>query len=223
MELQGEERGILLRSKLFSGLAPEKLSDLLFCLRAQREEFAPGEPVVQEGDRVQSVGLVLGGHGHSLKSGRDGEPLIVSLLGPGSFVGILLAASRNHLSPVTVEAIDALSVIFFPAERLIFPCEKGCADHALLVRNFLDSVAEQSLTLNDRIACLLRPTVREKVLSYLSPISEEHGKNREFTIPLDRNAMARYLNVERSALSRELSRMKAEGLIDYRKNRFRLF
>ncbi len=88
-------------------------------------------------------------------------------------------------------------------------------------------MAEQSLSLNDRIACLLRPSVREKVLSYLTRVSAEKeaavpGGGKEFDLPLDRNAMARYLNVERSALSRELSRMRDDGLIEYRKNHFRL-
>ena len=77
------------------------------------------------------------------------------------------------------------------------------------------------MSLNDRIGCLVQPTVRKKVSAYLTRLSEEKG-TREFTIPLDRSAMANYLNVERSALSRELSHMKADGLIEYRMNRFRL-
>ena len=82
-------------------------------------------------------------------------------------------------------------------------------------------MAEKSLTLNDRIDCLVRRGVREKVQVYLLDMAKERG-SPEFTIPLDREAMAGYLNVDRAALSRELSRMKAEGLIEYRKSFFRL-
>ncbi len=221
MELTEEEREVLRRSKLLSGIAPDRLPELLACLGAHRESFPAGAYVLREGRQVESVGIVLSGHARSLKLSKEGEPLIISLLESGSFIGVLLAASRDRASPVAVQAQEELSVMFFPAERLIFPCETPCGDHALLLRNFLDSVAAQSLSLNDRIDCLIRRSVREKVEAYLFRAAEEKGQ-REFTVPLDRNAMANYLNVERSALSRELSRMKADGLIEYRKNRFRL-
>lgn len=219
MELTQEERELLLRSKLFYGVAQERLDTLLTCLGAKRRDYPAGAVVIHEGEQVEEVGLVLSGHACSLKHVEHGEPLMISLQERGSFLGVLLAASRSRKSPLTVQTQEELSVLFFPAERLIFPCERSCADHTLLLRNFLDSVAEMSLTLNDRIECLIRPSVREKVTAYLQRVSQERG-TREFTIPLDRTAMARYLNVERSALSRELSRMKAEGLIDYRKNHF---
>lgn len=226
MQLSQDEWETLERSKLFEGISPEKLEPMLSCLGARREEYRPGEFVLREGEQVDQVGLVLSGHARSLKTDGAGAPLIVSLLERGSFLGILLAASRSRESPVAVQAQEPLSVLFFPAERLIFPCEKICPEHSLLLRNFLDSVAEKSLELNDRIGCLLRPTVREKVCAYLRRAAMEKGSDRipavEFSIPLDRNAMAGYLNVERSALSRELSRMKSDGLIDYRKNSFRL-
>lgn len=221
MELTPSDRETLLRSKLFAGIAEDRLTELLPCLGAVRREYPAGAVVIREGEQVQDVGLVLSGHARSLKKVDGGPPLIISLQERGSFLGVLLAASRERKSPLTVEAQDALCVLFFPAECLIFPCEKNCGDHALLLRNFLDSVAEMSLTLNDRIECLIRPSVREKITAYLSRVSKERG-SREFSIPLDRSAMARYLNVERSALSRELSRMKAEGLLDYRKNVFSL-
>ena len=144
--------------------------------------------------------------------------MIISLLEKGSFIGILLAASRDRRSPVSVQAQETLDGLFLPAERMIHP---DSGEQEILLRNFLDSVAEQSLTLNDRISCLIRHSVREKVSTYLSRLARE--KNcREFSIPMDRNAMANYLNVERSALSRELSHMRADGLIEYRKSFFRL-
>lgn len=219
MELTQEERELVLSSKLFFGVEEERLDSLLSCLSAERRDYPAGAVVIDEGGQVNEVGLVLSGHACSLKHVAHGDPLMISLQERGSFLGVLLAASRSRKSPLTVQAQEDLSVLFFPAERLIFPCEQSCADHALLLRNFLDSVAEMSLTLNDRIECLIRPSVREKVSAYLRRVSMERGTNT-FTIPLDRSALARYLNVERSALSRELSRMKAEGLIDYRKNHF---
>lgn len=221
MELTHEEQETVLQSKLFYGVTPQHLGALLTCLTAERRHYPAGAIVIEEGEQVHQVGLVLSGHARSLKKVENSEPLIISLQEKGSFLGVLLAASRTRKSPLTVQAQEDLSVLFFPAERLIFPCEQSCADHAMLLRNFLDSVAEMSLTLNDRIECLIRPSVREKITAYLQRVSQERGTT-SFTVPLDRSAMARYLNVERSALSRELSRMKAEGLIDYWKNHFEM-
>ena len=220
MDLQPSEQEILLRTKLFAGVRPDGLQRLLDALDARRQTYAPGEYVLREGDQVFDVGVVLSGHARSLNTDEAGEPLIITLLEKGSFIGVLLAASRERRSPVSVQAQETLEVLFLPAERLIHPLA-GTADTEILLRNLLDSVAEQSLTLNDRISCLIRHSVREKVGTYLIRLAAEKGC-REFSIPMDRNAMANYLNVERSALSRELSRMRADGLIDYRKNEVRI-
>lgn len=227
MELTQREIELLLGTKLFRGIGSDKLLEMLTCLYARRKSYGPGETVVEEGAEVTEVGIVLSGHARSLTRSASGDPLIISLLEQGSFIGVLLAASRNRKSPVTVEAKEPLSVLFFPAEKLISACEKNCPAHADLLRNYLDSVAEKSLTLNDRIDCLIRRGVREKIMTYLALVSDEKGVcardgAREFAIPLDRNGLADYLNIERSALSRELSRMKRDGLIEYHKNFFRI-
>lgn len=221
MELTQEEQAVLEGSGLFQGISQEKLFSMLSCLQAFRREFAAGELVLREGELAENVGLVLSGHAASLKLGRHGEELILTLLEQGSFLGVLVAASREKKSPVFVRAETPLSVIFFPARQLSSPCESACPEHTQLTRNFLAAVAEKSLTLNDRIDCLVRRGVREKVQVYLLHMAKKRG-SPEFTIPLDREAMAGYLNVDRAALSRELSRMKAEGLIEYRKSFFRL-
>ena len=212
---------ILQGTKLFSGMAPAKIEELLRCLNAHPIKYGAGETIVVEGSEVREVGIVLSGHARSLRSDAAGNQLIITLLETGSFIGVLLAASRDRRSPVSVQAQEPVTVLFFSAERLMTPCEKNCAKHGLLLRNYFDSISEKSLVLHDRIDCLIRHTVREKVLAYLQRAAEE-AHSGSFTIPLDRSAMASYLNVERSALSRELSRMKRDGLIDYSKNRFHL-
>ena len=132
------------------------------------------------------------------------------------------SASSDHKSPVTVEARDDVLVLQSTFERVLTRCKKACPRHDQLLRNYINLVAEKGLVLHERIDCLLRPTIREKILTYLWRMSREQQK-RTFTIPMNRNAMAEYLNVERSALSRELSYMKRDGVIDYHKNTFDCF
>jgi CRP-like cAMP-binding protein len=193
---------------------------MLGCLGAQVRAYGKGEAIHWEGDLVNEVGILLAGRAHSVKDDPSGRAVIVTVLGPGSYIGILLAAGRDKASPVTVEAQTALTAAFFPVKRILGRCPRQCPQHDQLLANFLAGVAEKALHLHERNDCLVKPSVREKTLAYLKKQERERG--RPFRIPLDRAGMARYLNVERSALSRELSRMREAGLINYRKDEFRL-
>jgi CRP-like cAMP-binding protein len=139
----------------------------------------------------------------------------------GGAIGVLLAAKLGQISPLTVQATSESTVIFFPIKTLLMRCKKNCPHHEQLLQNYIGIIAEKGLELHERVNCLLEPTVRQKILAYLRKISHEQ-KSREIILPINRNIMAEYLNVERSALSRELSRMKNDGLIDYKKNKFNI-
>lgn len=174
-----------------------------------------------EGEAVSSFGLLLSGRAQAVKGDAQGRSVILALLKPGDAIGILLAARPGRPSPVTVRVTERAEVLHLPFEGLIAGCKRGCPGADRLLRNYVGIAAEKGLLLHERIDCLLRPTVREKVLAYLRRETERAGRSA-VTLPLDRAAMADYLHVERSALSRELSRMRRDGLIDFCKNRFEL-
>jgi len=212
---------ILAQCSLFAGIAPADIPGLLMCKDARRREFNKGATVIEEGSTITEFGIVLSGRAHSLKEEPDGRAVIVTVVEPGGFLGVLLASSRKHKSPVLVQAQEKTSTLFFPVERMITQCPKGCANHDRLLCNFLDSIAEMALELHNRNDCLIKSSVREKILAYLIRESKNHTE-RVFTVSLNREDMAKYLNVDRSALSRELSAMRREGLIDFHKSSFRL-
>jgi CRP-like cAMP-binding protein len=147
--------------------------------------------------------------------------IILTLLEPGGEFGVLVAARTGSTSPVTVQAQDDVSVLFLPFQRLVSPCGRGCGSHETLLRNYIGVLADKGLELHERINCLLRPSAREKILVYLHRVSHEQG-SQTISLPFNRNEMASYLNIERSALSRELSAMKRDGLIEYHRNTFRV-
>lgn len=212
---------VLEGSQLFSGISREKLMGMLRCLGARRADFGRGQMVLWQGETVDEIGVVCAGKARSLKTDREGKNVIVTLLGPGDYVGVLLAASRERRSPVSVQAMERLTVLFIPFSAVTSRCARLCPAHDRLLQNVLDGIAEKALVLHDRNDCLARTTIREKVLRYLELLSREQG-TKNLRSPLDRQGMADYLGVERSALSRELSRMKREGLLDYAKNSFSL-
>lgn len=211
----------LSRTQLFSGIAPQEIAGLLVCLRARRVEYAEGDFIVEEGSEVQDCGILLSGRGRAIKWDPSGRLILLTLLKKGSEVGVMVAAASNPISPVTVQAQSDVTLLQMPFGRVWARCEKACSRHDRLLRNYIGIVADKGLVLHERLDCLLRPTVREKIYAYLSRASRE-AQSRTFDLPMNRNAMAEYLNVERSALSRELSAMKRDGKIAYHKNAFRL-
>ncbi|WP_455620110.1 Crp/Fnr family transcriptional regulator [Eisenbergiella sp.] len=211
----------LVQMKLFSGIAPEEIAELLDCLQARRVQYGSGEMIIEECSRVRKFGVMLSGHARSIKWDTSDRVIILTLLEKGSEIGVLLAAQPEKESPVSIQAQDNVTVLMIPYDRVLASCARACPKHDRLLRNYISIVAEKGLVLHERIDCLLKPTVREKILTYLLRISCEQ-KNDSFQIPLNRNAMSEYLNIERSALSRELSNMKRDGLIDYHLNSFTL-
>ncbi|WP_342548880.1 Crp/Fnr family transcriptional regulator [Paenibacillus sp. FSL P2-0089] len=209
------------QSRLFSGISPDDIPQMLKCLSATRKEYAKDEMVVREGDFVDDVGIILQGSAQSTKLNVKGKQIIVSLHYPGGYTAVLTAASRGRRCPMSVQAIEPLEVLFIPIQNILSPCTKLCKAHEQLLGNLFDSIAERALELHDRNDCLIMPTIRDKVLTYLTRVMRDAG-TETFTIPFDREAMAEYLDVDRSALSRELAWMKRDGLIEFSRNEFRL-
>jgi CRP-like cAMP-binding protein len=211
----------LCQSRLFSGVSPNHIPQILKCLSAIRKEYAKDEMVVREGELVDDVGIILRGSAQSTKLSITGKKIIVSLHYPGGYTAVLTAASRGRRCPMSVQAIEPLEVLFIPIKSILSGCTKLCKSHEQLLGNLFDSIAERALELHDRNDCLIMPTIRDKVLTYLTRVMRETG-TETFTIPFDREAMAEYLDVDRSALSRELAWMKRDGLIDFYRNKFKL-
>lgn len=210
------------RSELFTGIPLKDIKDMINCLNAYQRDYKKGEIILWEGDIINEIGIILSGHGRSIKNDITGNTVIVTLLEEGSLIGVLLSASYSRVSPVSVQATDKLSVIFIPIKNVIGRCHKLCQKHDIFLHNVLNCIAEKALVLHDRNDCLIKPSIRSKVLTYLTRLSKEQ-RSKTLTLPFNRESMSEYLNVDRSALSRELSNMKKEGLIDFYKNKFILF
>ncbi len=211
----------LTKTTLFSGIEQHDLKKLLTCIHARVVGYKKNELIVEQGSKVYDFGIMLSGHGRTFKVDAMGKVIIITLLKKYSEIGVILAASFDHKSPVSVQAQEDLSVLSIPYDGLITGCKYNCTQHNRLLRNYINIVAERGLVLHERIDCLLKPTIREKILSYLTRVSYEQN-SRTFFVPVDRYAMSEYLNIERSALSRELSKMKWDGIIEFYKNTFKL-
>ncbi|MCL1903878.1 MAG: Crp/Fnr family transcriptional regulator [Oscillospiraceae bacterium] len=214
------------QTELFRGLSMSDVKKLCDCLGASIRNYKKGETVVREGETLKRFGVVLGGKASSYKTDASGKVFTVSVINEGGYIGVLLAGGtgsdeHNRFSPVTVTARDRLTVLFIPVDRLIRQCSSNCRLHTIVIGNFISGISEKAMQLYERIDCLIKPTVREKVMNFLDERCKR-SQTAKINIEFNREGLAEYLNIERSSLSRELSRMKNDGIIDYNKNTFTL-
>lgn len=209
------------QSSLFQGISQEDARIMLKCLDARNRLYKKGEILFHAGDTTDSLGLLVSGSLHLLKEDIFGNQQLISHIAPGQIFAEVYACMDQEAFPFCVSAAQDSQVLFLNVRRVLSVCTSSCSFHSRLIQNLLFSLASKNLNLNRKIDYLSHKSIRDRVIAYLS--DEAVRQNTGFLkLPFNRQQMADYLCVERSALSKELSRMQEEGLISYRKNEFQL-
>ena len=206
---------------LFSGIETNDLEALLRCLGAGIKKVVKGDIILLAGDTPRHVGIVLTGQLHIIREDRDGNRTLIAAQAPGEIFAEALCCAGVSESPLTVIAEADSTVLMLDFTRVLKTCSNACAFHAKLIENMLRLIAGKNIFLQNRMEIISLKSIRAKVMLYLESFQVEHG--RKIIIPLNREEMADYLCVERSALSHELAKMKKDGLIEYRKNCFIIY
>ena len=205
-------------AELFSGIEPEGLESMLACISAEIKAVSKGEIILRAGDAPRHVGAVLGGQLQIIREDYDGNRSLMAVLAVGDIFAEALCCAGVPESPVTVIAYLDSTVMLMSFERILNICSSTCSFHRALVKNMLGLIAGKNLLMQNHIEILALKSVRAKVTRYLESFAP--GESRKVSIPLNREELADFLGVERSALSHELARMKKDGLIEYKKNKF---
>ena len=208
---------------LFRGITDQERETMLDCLRAREQRFAADSIILLAGQPADRVGIVLEGQAQVIREEFSGNRTILTALGPGDlFAEAFACASGEHKTlPVTVLATTESVVLLMDYRKILHACPSGCSFHQKLVENMLAVVADKNLMLNRRLGHLSKRSTREKLLSYLSEQATLHN-SADFHIPFDRQELADYLCVERSAMSAVLSKLRAEGFLEVERNHFHL-
>lgn len=212
---------ILANTALFRGTTPQEAAAMLNCLGAEERTYAKGERVCRCGDSVTELGMVLAGSVLIQTDDLWGSTTVLGRAGPGQIFAEAYACLPGEPLMVDVVAAEGARILFLRVERVLRVCSHSCAHHSKLIRNLLALSAQKNLSLSRKIFHTAPKTIRGRLLSYLSYQARRSG-SRSFTIPFNRQQLADYLNVERSALSNELGKMRREGLLAVDKNRFTL-
>lgn len=206
-------------SGLFRNLSKDEVRHVLNCLSAAERKYQKGDVVFHAGTVTGSMGLVIKGTIEIVRDDYWGNRQVLGTAGPGELFAESYACSMGEPMMVTARASEASSVLFLEVRKILTTCSPACEFHSRLIHNLLYVLAEKNLNLTRKIDHMGQRTIREKVMAYLSFQAERHNSGT-FTIPFNRQQLADYLAVDRSALSAEMSRMKRDGIIDYEKNRF---
>lgn len=205
----------------FDGIEEHELNAMLSCLDVRIKEYKKGEMIFNEGDKARYVGLVLKGAVQVVRDDFYGKRSILTTLKEHQLFGESYACSELEFLPVGVYANQNCKIMLMDVRRMIRTCTNNCLFHTRLINNLLKHVVEKTLMLNQKIEYMSKKTTKEKVMAYLLGKAKEAGKE-SFTIDLDRQSLADYLGVERSAMSAEISKLKKEGYINVNKNHFEI-
>ncbi len=211
--LDGQQIAALCESRLFEGISEHEAIALLHCLRAHVRHVRKGSSALRQGDTVREVGLVLSGSFLLVKEDFWGNRSLVSRIGRSDVFAEAVACLPDTPSEVTVEAASDAEVLFMDMGHIMSPCSSNCPFHVRLMQNLLAVVSRRATSLVEKIGHVSKRSTREKLLSYFSAQALRAG-SADFELALSRQQLADYLFVDRSAMSRELSAMARDGLIE---------
>lgn len=212
---------VLKRTKMFAGVGDDEIASMLSCLNARLSTYQKGEYVLRQGEHLSNITVLVHGNLHIQKDDYWGNRSILGHISVGEMFGEAYIAPDSGALLNDVVAVEDSAVIFFDVKRVITTCPSACRFHALVVQNLFFAISEKNRKLVQKLGHMSKRSTREKLISYLS----EEAKRQNcasFEIPFNRQQLADFLSVDRSALSNELCKMRDEGRLKFEKNRFQL-
>lgn len=212
---------VLKKTKLFAGIANDEIASMLLCLDAQVHHYKKGEYVLREGEHLSDIMILVGGRLHIQKDDYWGNRSILEQISMGEMFGEAYIAPESEPLLNDVVAAEDSVVMFFNAKQIITTCSSACRFHTMVVQNLFFSISEKNRKVVRKLSHMSKRSIREKLISYLSEEATRQNSS-SFAIPFNRQQLADFLFVDRSAMSNELSKMRKEGLLEFERNCFKL-
>lgn len=212
---------ILMKSPIFRGIQEKEIVSLTKCLGCKVKSYNADEYIFHMHDEVEYIGIVLEGCVEIIKENISGEKHIMAFLEEANMFAEAIVCTSTRIATVATIAHTDVVVALIPYRRVIQSCSSACGFHNKLVSNMLRVLGDKNEMLNMKMEILLLKGMRAKLATYLLREAEQR-QSRSFNITPNREALAEFLNVSRTSMCRELTRMKNEHLIDFYKNTFKL-
>lgn len=212
---------VLRKCTLFDGIDDREMSRLLSCLGATVINFDKKCSILTEGSRAKYLGIVLSGTAQIVQIDYYGNRSILCGISPSEIFGEAFACAGVEQLPVSVVANEPCDIMLIDCDRILHTCENACGFHQRLIFNLMRDIATKTIVFQQKIEVISKRSTREKLLTYLQMQAKKSGKS-SFDIPFDRQELADFLEVERSGLSAEISKLRKEGILNSNKNSFEL-
>lgn len=213
---------ILKKSQLFSGVAEDEIEAMLDCLSAELRTYQKGSYVLHQGEYLHHITVLVAGSLLIQKDDFWGNRSIVNKINVGEMFGEAYVAPGSEALLNDVIATEDSVIIFFDVHKILTTCSSACRFHAMVIQNLFYAISVKNRSLVQKLGHMSRRTTREKLLSYLSEQAKKQGTS-SFEIPFNRQQLADFLSVDRSAMSNELCKLRDEGLLSFERNRFQLY
>lgn len=212
---------VLKRTSLFAGVGDSEIEAMMSCLNTRVRSFKKGEYVFRQGEHLSDIAVLTKGTLHIQNDDYWGNRSILGQISVGELFGEAYVAPESGVLHNDVVAIEDSTVIFFDVRRILTTCSSACRFHTMVVQNMFFAISEQNRRLVQKLSHMSKRSTREKLISYLSEEAKKQ-KSSSLIIPFNRQQLADFLSVDRSAMSNELCKMRNDGLIEFEKNHFRL-
>lgn len=210
------------RSPLFQGINYDEYQRMLTCFQAVQRSYRPEEMIYDFSKPNQNaVGIIERGTASLIRIDADGVATVLEELHAGGVFGKDLAFAGSREDSLEVVCRTACDVLFIDYPHILKRCENACYHHSLLVQNMLRLMADKAQSLSERVDVLSRRSIREKLLCYFRQQAEKEGAD-SFTLPFSLSTLADYIATDRSAMMRELKRLREEGAVSSDGRRFTL-
>lgn len=212
---------ILKRTTLFSGVGEDEITAMLVCLQAKKQSYKRGEYVFRQVEHIDNLTVLVEGSLHIQRDDYWGNRSIINVLRAGEMFGEAYVAPDSGAILNDVVATTDSTVIFLDVKKILTVCSNNCRFHSLVAQNLFFAISEKNRSLVQKLGHMSKRTTRHKLMSYLSDEANRQNCNT-FEIPFNRQQLADFLSVDRSAMSNELCKMRDDGLLVFDRNRFML-
>ena len=197
------------QTPVFDGISAEECRRIYECFGVRERHFKPEEQIYDFGSGGHSIGILVSGSAIVERVDRRGDRTILEHLLPGGVFGEMLMFQNLLRDSIDVSCEKSCSVWFFPQEKLENRREKNCGHHNRMIKNMFHLIAEKATALSERVEVLSRRSIREKLLCYFS--LQQAKNDGSFTLPFSLSALADYISTDRSAMMRELKKLRESG------------
>lgn len=200
------------QNKLFSEISFQEYELIRTCLKAREVSFRPGDTICSFGEPEKYVGILVSGSASTIRYEMNGARTILEHLGPQDIFGEVFSFQSTFYESIFVVCDRSCNVLFIDYDHILRPCAKACSCHHQLIQNMLQTISEKAILLSERIEVLSKRSIREKLLRYFFHLSKQFSSST-VEIPFSMVDLADYLSVDRSAMTRELKKMREDGLL----------